>query len=98
MTRWRRSLAEVLLSARLRSGLTQLDMCAEIGCAIRTVRRVETGEIAADRYVDRWLEVTGHRIGVQTWRPQDAVEAAAKSDADLGRRLTYPLPGARNVR
>ncbi len=55
---WARTLHE----ERVRRGLTQADLAAQLGCRPPTIRALETGHIRHPQVAARWAEHLGHTL------------------------------------
>jgi transcriptional regulator with XRE-family HTH domain len=71
MVTWRERVGLRLWWARLAAGMSTTELAAELGISRRTVDRIESGQAPPDRYVDRWLEVTGCRMRISLERDDE---------------------------
>jgi ribosome-binding protein aMBF1 (putative translation factor) len=55
-------LARLLIEARKKAGMTQHDVAEKMGTTQSAVARMESGEMANLKKIEKFAEATGHRI------------------------------------
>ena len=55
-------LARLLIKARNEAGMTQQDVAKKMGTTQSAIARMESGEMANLKKIEKFAEVTGHRI------------------------------------
>ena len=58
-------LARMLILARRAAGLTQKDLAEKMGTSQSAIARMESGRVSSLKTVEKYAEVTGHRVTYQ---------------------------------